>query len=250
MTDRWVEIADGFWNVRGSFKLAGLFDVGTQCSLLRLHNGEFVLLDSYPITGEVEQKLLQLTDQGRAVRAILNLHPFHTVHVTASAQQFPNARLYGTRRHKQLAPTLRWEALHTDDPELHAQFAQDLAFSVPRGVDFIPKNEALHFTSVLVLHKHSGTLHVDDTLSWMNVPLVGGLSFHPTLRFALLKRPGAASEFRQWTQELVALSENARQICTAHTRALPSNERRVVERVRDAVTKVTKMVNAHERRYG
>jgi hypothetical protein len=250
MTDRLVEIADGFWNVRGSFKLAGLLDVGTQCSLVRLKNGEFIVLDSYRLTGEVEKQVLQLTDQGRAVRAILNLHPFHTVHVRASAQQFPNARLYGTRRHKEREPTLRWETLHTDDPALHAQFADDLAFSVPRGVDFIPKNEALHFTSVLVLHKHSGTLHVDDTLSWNDMPLVGGLSFHPTLRFALQKRPGAASEFRAWTQELVALSENARQICTAHARALPSNDRPVAERVRHAVAKVTKMVDAHERRHG
>jgi hypothetical protein len=45
------------------------------------------------------------------------------------------------------------QALRTEDPELHAQFAEDFEFSVPRGVDFISANENVHFSSVLVLHR-------------------------------------------------------------------------------------------------
>jgi hypothetical protein len=247
--DQLVEIVAGFWNLRGSFKVAGLLDVGTQSSLVALRAGGFVLLDSYALQGEVEQQVLRRTDQGRAIRAILNLHPFHTAHVERVAKQFPHARLYGTRRHKTRSPGLRWEALETNDAELHAQFVDDLAFTVPRGVDFIPANDGLHFSSVLALHKASRTLHVDDTLTWLNLPLIGGLKFHPTLRFALQKRPGAVSDFRAWTQELVALSEDVEHICTAHTRSLPSSDRRVVDRVREAVASVSGLLASHERRH-
>ncbi|HET6332309.1 MAG TPA: hypothetical protein VFG30_03815 [Polyangiales bacterium] len=249
MSDRWIEIADGFWNVRGSFKIAGLFDVGTQTSLVRLRAGGFVLLDAYALDADARRKVLALTDQGQAVRAILNLHPFHTAHVTAVAEQFPTAQLYGTARHKARTPKLRWESLDTDDAALHERFADDFVFSVPRGVDFVPKNPALHFSSVLALHKASGTLHVDDTLSWSGLPLVGGLKFHPTLRFTLQKRAGAASEFRAWAHELIALCEGVKQLCTAHTRALPPKGG-VADRVRKALAEVSGMLGAHEQRYG
>jgi hypothetical protein len=250
MADQLIPIADGFWNVRGSFKLAGLLDVGTQTSLVRLHSGEFVLLDSYGLTGEVEREVMRLTDQGRAVRAILNLHPFHTLHVTRTAAQFPSARLYGTRRHHERAPSLRWEPEHTDDPALHAQFAQDLVFSVPRGVDLVPSEQFLHFASVLAWHLPSGTLHVDDTLSWSNLPFVGGLSFHPTLRFALQKRPGAAAEFRAWAQDLVTRCGDVRRLCTAHARELPTTAQPARALVQGALARVSGMLDAHARRYG
>ena len=71
MADRLVQIADGFWNVRGSFKVAGLLDVGTQMSLVRRQSGDFILLDSYTLRGEVQQQLLALTEQGRAIHAVL-----------------------------------------------------------------------------------------------------------------------------------------------------------------------------------
>jgi len=253
MTDRIVKIADDFWNIRGSFKLAGVFDVGTQTSLVRLKSGDFVLLDSYALKGEVEREVLALTDGGRAVRAILNLHPFHTAHVQASAQQFSRAQLYGTSRHKARAPELRWESLEIDDVALHEQFADDFVFSTPRGVDFIPHSEMIHFSSVLALHKTSGTLHVDDTLSFSNVPLMKGVSFHPTLRFALQKRRGAAAEFRAWSDELVQLCGDAEHLCPAHSRELPpppAEGVRVADRVRSAVAKVSSLLDSHARRYG
>lgn len=253
MTDRMIRIADGFWNVRGSFKLAGVFDVGTQTSLVRLKRGDFVLLDSYALTGEVEREVLALTDGGRAVRAIFNLHPFHTAHVQASAQQFPHAQLYGTARHKARAPELRWQALHCDDIALHAQFADDFTFTTPCGVDFIPTNEMLHFSSVLAFHEASGTLHVDDTLSYSNTPFMKGLKLHPTLRFALQKRRGAAAEFRAWSDELVQLCGAVEHLCPAHARELPpppTKGTRVADQVRGAIAGVSSMLDAHERRYG
>ena len=252
MADRVVRIADGFWNIRGSFKVARLVDIGTQASLVRLSSGGFVLLDAYTLRGKVAREVLDLTDQGRSVEAILNLHPFHTVHVKAVAAQFPGARLYGTARHVARAPDLPWQDLHTDDAELHDQFAEDFAFTVPRGVDFISADERLHFSSVIALHRGSRTLHVDDTLTWVSLPFVGGLVFHPTLKSVLQRRPGAAAEFRAWADELIALCGDVDHLCTAHTRRLPPSGAgpTAADRVRQALTRVDKVLVAHEARYG
>lgn len=250
MADELIQVGDGFYNIRGSFKLAGLIDIGTQASLVQLQRGDFVLLDSYPLTGELARRVLLLTDQGRAVRAILNLHPFHTTHVAATAEQFPNAELYGTLRHKQQAPSLRWQPLHTDDRALHDQFAEDLSFTVPRGVDLIPQSSALHFASVLAVHNASRTMHVDDTLSFTSLPLLKGLSFHPTLRFALQKRAGAAAEFRSWAEQLASTSAGLQQLCTAHSRKLPELDTSIEHSVKGALDRISGMLDAHAKRYG
>ena len=36
---RILKLSADFWNIRGSFKLGGLLDIGTQASLLRLASG-------------------------------------------------------------------------------------------------------------------------------------------------------------------------------------------------------------------
>lgn len=80
--------------------------------------------------------------------------------------------------------------------------------------------------------------------------MLGGLSFHPTLRFALQKRAGAAAEFRAWADELTVRCGEVRQLCTAHARELPDGRQSVVERVRGAVARVSGLLDAHARRYG
>jgi hypothetical protein len=246
------QLADSFWNIRGSFKVLGLLDVGSQMSLAGLSSGGFVLLDSYPLTGEVMQAVLKKTEGGRLIKAILNLHPFHTVHVRAVAEVFPAAKLYGTRRHVARAPDLRWEKIHTEDPELSDVFGEDFVFSVPRGVDFIPRNESLHFASVLAFHKVSKTLHVDDTLGFSELPLVGGLQLHPSLGSVLQKRPGAVAEFRAWLTELVELCQTTEHLCTAHMKKRPGAEveRELVKRIREASNRVERKLTSHEKRYG
>lgn len=250
MTDQMVKIAEDFWNIRGSFKLGGMLDIGTQSSLVRLQTGRFVLLDAYTLSGDVLSHVLELTHGGDAIEAVLHLHPFHTIHVEPVANQFPGAKQYGTDRHVRKAPGIDWEPERTDSPALHALFNGDFTFTVPRGVDFIPTNESLHFASVLALHRASRTLHVDDTLTYTNLPLVGGVSLHPTLKQVLQKRPGAAAEFRAWCDELVGLCEGVDHLCTAHTRPLPPGDGSVADMVRKAVAKASKTVAAHEKRYG
>jgi hypothetical protein len=251
LADQIHQLADDLWNIRGSFRIARLIDIGTQATLVRRRGGGFLLLDAYTLQGEVLDRVLALTDRGRAVEAVLNLHPFHTLHVRAVAALFPEARLYGTRRHVHKAPELRWEPMHTEDAELHERFAPDLAFTVPRGVDLVPANERVHFSSVLAVHRASRTLVVDDTLMYVRAPLVGGLRFHPTLKDALQPRADASSEFRAWSEELAALCAEVTQVCPAHIH-LPKREDRpgvVSEQIRAAAAQVRGVLDAHEKRF-
>jgi len=260
MRPRIIQVADGFWNIRGSFKIGGVIDIGTQASLVRRANGRFVLLDSYSLSGAVEREVRELTNDGKDVEAILNVHPFHTVHVKSMHESFPRARLYGTARHVSRFSELPWEAQCTEDSALHAMFAEDFDFSVPRGVDFISANENVHFSSVLVLHRASKTIHVDDTLMYVRLPKAARLlgrtdlmSFHPTLGKALEKQAGAARDFRRWAEEIAERWYDAENLCAAHTAALTAAKNRgasIHDRVLEALAKTSRTLKAHERKYG
>ncbi len=258
MVGRLIEVDDGFWNIRGSFRIGGVVDIGTHTSLVKLESGRFVLLDSYTLKGHARDEVMALTDDGKAVEAILNLHPFHTVHCKQMHKDFPGAALYGSDRHIKKFPELPWRDLRVDDPALHAQYEGELEFTVPPGVDFISKNEAIHFSSVMALHVPSLSMHVDDTLMLINMPapvkLLGmpyRLSFHPTLAQALEKRVGATDEFEAWAEELADGWGNAAHICAAHTSSrLNMKEGEAGEAIRTALKRTRPTLAKHKRKYG
>ena len=254
-----LEIGDGFYNLRGSLTVRGVLPVGTHASLVRRKSGGFVLLDAIELTSDARRFVDELTDKGAAIEAVLHLHPFHTLFVRNAHALYPKAKIYGTARHRRLAPELPWEALSTEQPELHALFAEDLDFSVPRGVDFIPSNENLHFSSVLAFHPASRTAHVDDTLNYVRLPSPISilkkdlLGFHPTLSRVLERRAGAAKDFRDWTRELAERVRSIDNLCTAHTSALvgrKSGGPSIAERIDDAIRKVEPKLTAHEQKFG
>ncbi|HAR74974.1 MAG TPA: hypothetical protein DCR60_01905, partial [Psychrobacter sp.] len=84
------------WSIRGSFIKNGILDIGNQCALVKLQSGRFILLDSYTLTGDVREQVMALTNEGRDVEAVLNVHPFHTVHCAQVAKDFPQAIFYGS----------------------------------------------------------------------------------------------------------------------------------------------------------
>lgn len=255
-----LSVANGFWNIRGSFKIAGLLDVGTHASLVRLGSGKFVFLDSYTLKESVKADLDAITSGGKDVAAILNVHPFHTVHVKAMHAAYPHARLYGTSRHLTRSPDLPWQPTKTEDPETHALFADDLDFTVPRGVELVPEDQNVHFSSVLVRHRATKTIHVDDTLMYVKMPgwlralgFSDRTSFHPTLSKALERRAGAAADFRAWARELASNWGDAENLCTAHTAALMrvgDTGLSTRDRVLAALAKVEKTLAAHEKKFG
>lgn len=249
MSEKIIHVGEGFWNIRGAFKLGGVLNIGTQASLVRLSSGRFVLLDAYTLPEELLAQVQGLTDGGAAVEAILNLHPFHTVHVRAAHAQFPQAALFGSERHVSQAPELPWQALRVDNPELHAHYAPDLEFSVPSGVHFIHDNPDVHFSSVLAYHPVSKTIHVDDTFNHMGLPLIGGVSLHPTLSKALIREPGAAAAFRSWAEALIQRWSAARNLCAAHTSPLLDRDD-LRQQLSAALHKVDGKLASHSDKHG
>ncbi|MFT7260730.1 MAG: hypothetical protein ACI9MS_002600 [Glaciecola sp.] len=226
MTDKILKISDVFWNIRGEFKVFGLINIGTQASLVKRANGKFVLLDAYTLQGDIKQQVDSLTNNGLDLEAIINLHPFHTIHVARAHADYPHAKLYGTQRHLDKFPDLPWQKQLTNSKEFASLFCEDFEFSVPRGVDFISNNEQLHFSSVLAFHIASKTIHVDDTLMYLKLPgLLGVLkkpevSFHMTLSKTLARRKGAADDFRLWVAQMADNWSDAEVLCAAHSHTL------------------------------
>jgi hypothetical protein len=250
---RVIAVADGFWNIRCSFRI-GPLDIGTQASLVRRANGAFVLLDACAFDAETTAWIREVT--GERLEAFLHLHPFHTVFVRAAHQQFPAAKLYGTARHAAQLADLPWQPERTEGPALHALYAEDFTVSVPRGVDFIPANPKLHFASVLAFHAASRTLHVDDTLLYMRMPWIVRpfkrdlLRLHPTLAKVLERTPEAASEFRAWTRELVERVQGIDNLCAAHAATLLARDHTgasVAARIERAVQRAERTLRAHDR---
>lgn len=259
MSEQILRISDDFWNIRGDFKIGGFLNIGTHASLVRRSNGKFVLLDAYTLQGTIKEYVDSLSNNGADIEAIINLHPFHTVHVQKVHEQYPNAKLYGTRRHQDKFPDLPWQSELTESSEFAALFAEDFEFSVPAGVDFISSNENLHFSSVLAYHNASKTIHSDDTLMYLKYPGVVGVikkpevTFHMTLSKTLEKRAGAVKDFRDWASELAENWGDAENLCAAHSATLLGRDNRsvsIANRILSALQKVDKTLQAHEQKFG
>ena len=108
-----------------------MINLGTHMSLVRGTNGRFVLLDSYDIGTEDREALFALTDGGRAIEAVINVHPFHTLHCVAIHKVLPHARLIGTSRHRKQAPDLPWETGVIEDEATQAAAAGGAAGRPP-----------------------------------------------------------------------------------------------------------------------
>ena len=255
-----IAVAKNFYNIRGSFKIGHFVDIGTQSSLVQLDSGKFVILDACNLNNEIACEVDQLTNNGKAIEAIINLHPFHTLHVKAMQERYPWAKLYGTARHLKVLPDLPWQAALTESAAMQALYSNDFDFFIPRGVDFISTNDKLHFASVLAYHRSSKTLHVDDTLINIQLPSPLGLlaprhhlSFHPTLAKTLEPRAGAANDFRTWAEHLAAALHESENLCAAHTKPLLAKNNRgatIEQRILRALNKVSKTLYAHEKKYG
>src|SRR5688572_32982474 len=101
-------LADGFWNLRGVHRIAGLIDIGTQMSVVRRPDGRFVVIDGIALDDAARDALLALTGGGAEVDAVVHVHPFHTLHVEAIHRLLPHATLFGTDRHRGPPPALPW----------------------------------------------------------------------------------------------------------------------------------------------
>lgn len=251
------QLAEGFWNIRGTHRIAGVLDVGTQMSVARRPDGRFAVVDGVALDAAGRAALLELTDGGRQVDAVVHVHPFHTLHVEAMHRLFPSARLYGTRRHRRLAPTLPWAGDPVETWEANHPLADVFDLSVPEGVDFVCLDERVHVASVLVRHRASGIVHVDDTLNVLAAPGFLGrrlpqssLRMHPMLGRALSVSPGAADAYAAWARGLARHWADTRIVCAAHSavRELPPGG--FGREVEEALQRVSRTLDRHRGRHG
>lgn len=220
MTDKIIDLGSGFWNIRGTFKIAGIVNIGTQCSLVKLDSGRFIFLDSYTLTGEVREQVMSLTNNGEDVEAILNLHPFHTIHCAQMAKDFPKAINYGSERHKLKVPEVTWAEDLVESSAVANRYPE-LEFSLPKGIYYISPNEMVHASSLLAYHPASQTLHVDDTFSTPPAKLLQSimpeLMLHPTTKQALNETPTAGKDYCDWAESIAENWQDTRNFCAAHS---------------------------------
>lgn len=220
MSDKIIDLGAGFWNIRGTFRLGGVLNIGTQCSLVKLASGQFVFLDSYTLTDEVRAQVMALTNNGQDVEAVLNVHPFHTVHCAQMAKDFPQAIFYGSSRHQKKVPEVQW-AEDLVESDAVAERYTELKFSMSQGIHYIAPNEMIHAGSLLVFHPASKSLHVDDT--FMSPPtklleaVLPELLLHPTTKKALKNEPNAGKQYCDWASNLAHDWRDVRNFCAAHS---------------------------------
>lgn len=217
------QLAPNYWNFRGDFRIAGLVNLGTHMSLVRRPNGRFLLIDSYAVGEDDRDALMDLTQGGSAIDAILNVHPYHTLHCGFAHQLAPAAQLYGARRHREMAPDLPWESAPIEEASTQALFP-DLEFSVPSGLYLVTGDDRVHAASVLVRDRESRIVHVDDTFNVLAAPgplrqvlPQSRLRLHPMLGKALRDEAGAADAFEVWARDLAERWAGTPIVCAAHS---------------------------------
>jgi len=220
MSEQIHDLGAGFWNIRGSFRIGGVVNIGTHCSLVKLSSGRFIFLDSYALTGDVRDEVMALTNNGQDVEAVLNVHPFHTIHCAQMAKDFPQAIFYGSSRHRKKVPEVSW-ADDLVESDAVAERYPELKFSMSEGIAYISSNEMIHAGSLLAYHPASQSLHVDDT--FMSPPMklleavLPELILHPTTKKALKDEPNAGKHYCDWAEALAHEWCDVRNFCAAHS---------------------------------
>eukprot|EP01097_Dermamoeba_algensis_P011023 TRINITY_DN8388_c0_g1_i1.p1 TRINITY_DN8388_c0_g1~~TRINITY_DN8388_c0_g1_i1.p1 ORF type:complete len:306 (-),score=54.00 TRINITY_DN8388_c0_g1_i1:77-922(-) len=222
-----VEVAPGFWNIRGSFKIAlGLVNIGNHMSILKLNNGKFLVIDAIPLTDSIKAGIDSLTENGKLIEAVVATHPFHTLAFPGFCAVYPNVPYYGTPRHLRNQPQIPWVG-SVDDCAVRKKWSPEVEMRIPAGAEFVaPQPEKYnHFSSVFVFHAASKTFHVDDTIMYAESPGLllrlagfkeGSMAFHPTIKnVGLLPNPEAPYQFRDWLAGVIN-DWDFDNICTAH----------------------------------
>jgi len=209
-----MEVGPGFWNVRSSFKLKGIVDIGTQMSFIRLSNGKFLVIDTVPLSDSLKLEIDQLTDGGNKLEAVLAVHPFHTLAIGDFYRTYPNVPYYGCPRHLRRLNVIPW-AGDLNNEEIRKKWEPEIQMRIPAGAEFInPEPEAYnHFICVWVYAVAARVIHVDDTINYFSNPSTimkivgkkpGLMEFHPSMAGpGLHPTPEAPREFQVWVQQIL-----------------------------------------------
>lgn len=125
---------NGFYNVRVPFQI-NLLEIGTHMSLIQLHNGNFLVIDTVVMNDQLKNELDELTNNGTKIEAVLAVHPFHTLAYSAFHKMYPNVKYYGTPRHLRRLTEIKWTG-QLDDAEnkaLLSKWAPEVELRIPAG---------------------------------------------------------------------------------------------------------------------
>jgi hypothetical protein len=186
-------IGPGFWNIRSTFHIKlGLVNIGTQMSIVRLADGNFLVFDTIPLPEPLRTEFDLLTKKGSLIEAVIMTHPFHILYLKEFYTVYPNTTYFSTPRHKRKFPEIPW-AEDVMNCDTQKRWFPEVEMRIPEGCEFanpVPENSN-HFSSCFVFHGPSKTLHVNDTIMYSNDPGIllrlGGfkkdsMSFHPSLK--------------------------------------------------------------------
>ena len=130
------EIGNNFWNIRVNFKMfAGLVDLGSQMSLIRLNNGNFLVIDTVLLTQQTRAEIDRLTENGTKIEAVIGVHPFHTLAFPAFYEAYPKTQYYGTPRHLRRLTQIPWVG-SLEDSNVREKWAPEVEMKIPAGKDF------------------------------------------------------------------------------------------------------------------
>jgi len=210
-----VEIGDkkNFWNLRGSFKPVFFLEFGTQMSIAKLSTGKFVIFSTVGISPAAKTEIDALTNNGENIEAVIATHPFHTMYFEPFHKLYPNAKYYGTPRHLRRFPSIPWAGDVSNESVLRMYESEGIYLRIPAGAEFKNPSEDNHFSSLFVFHKHSKTIHVDDTLMCYEHPgcllscfciRAGQVGFHPVSWQAnLLETREAPTQFIEFVRGIL-----------------------------------------------
>ncbi|CAF5029986.1 unnamed protein product, partial [Rotaria sp. Silwood1] len=129
-------IGSNFWNIRGCCKYLKVIDIETQMSIIQLHNGKFLIIDTVEMNNRLRQKIDKLTNNGDNIEAVIGAHPFHALSFPAFYQAYPKAAYYGTPRHLRRLTEIPWKG-DLNNCSVRKKWEPDVEMRIPAGAEFI-----------------------------------------------------------------------------------------------------------------
>lgn len=218
-------VGDNFWNLRSSLVMMGVFDIGTHMSFVRLSSGKFLVIDCVDLQANAaaKEEVDELTDRGALIEAVIGVHPFHTLFFPAFHKLYPNAAYYGTPRHFRNFTDIPWVASLQEEGVRGTWESEGVFMRIPDGAEFVHPENDVHFSSVVLFHAPSKTIHVDDTFQYFYGAGCllrcfgkkdGLMEFWP-LEKGLDHKKDAPHQFKLWVEELIR-DWDFDNICSAH----------------------------------
>lgn len=127
------QIGPGFWNVRTSFKLFKIIDIGTHMSVIQLRSGNFLVIDTVEMNDQLKKELDDLTNNGTKIEAVVGVHPFHTLAFPSFYKLYPDAKYYGTPRHIRNVKDVKWTGQLDNNKESLSKWEPEVELRIPAG---------------------------------------------------------------------------------------------------------------------